>query len=271
VEYKNLTEKEKIPALGLGTWHMGGGLRPDYSDDNRYISAIQYAIKSGLTHIDTAEIYGGGHTEEIIGKAIADFDRKKLFITSKVSPLHLSYDNILRSCEKSRKRLRTSYLDMYLVHWPNPLASMKKTMAAFDRLVEERLVRFIGLSNFSPKAFAKVQKLTKNKLVTNQVHYNLVSRSPEKELLDYCQREKVILTAYGPLAEGNIANKNHPLLEKIAQKYGKTKVQVALRWLLDKPLVITIPKASSKEHIDELIGSLGWNLSEEDQKSLDSL
>lgn len=269
MEYKDLTEKEKIPALGLGTWHMGGGFRPDSSEDGKYLEAIDYAIGKGLTHLDTAELYGDGHAEELVGQVIKNFERKNLFITSKVSPVHLGYETILRSCEASRKRLGTDYIDLYLVHWPNPLASMKNAMAAFDKLVETGSVRFIGLSNFSAGQFAAAQKHARNKLVCDQVRYSLLDRRPEKELLDFCEKEKIILTAYSPLAEGRLAEMKIEALAQVAKKHGKTPVQVALRWLIDKPAVITIPKASSKEHIDEILGTLGWQLEKEDQERLD--
>lgn len=271
MEYKNLTDKQKIPVLGLGTWHMGGNFRPDYSDDKKYISAIEYALERGITHIDSAEIYSGGHAEELVGQAIKGIDRKNLFLTTKVSPFHLGHDAILLSCEASRKRIGVDYIDLYLVHWPNPLASMQKAMAAFDSLVADGSVRFIGLSNFSAKQFAKAQSYTKNKLVCNQIHYNLLYRKPEQEMLSFCEQEKVILTAYSPLAEGKIVKRKIPELETIAKKYGKTPVQVALRWLIEKPQVITIPKATSKEHIDGIVGTLGWKLSEEDQEVLNKI
>ncbi len=266
MEYKNLTAKEKIPVLGLGTWKMGGGLIADRNNDDKYIEAISYAVKRGITHIDTAEIYGRGHAEELIAEALKTQDRKKLFITSKVSPFHLSYKGVIKACKGSLKRLKTDYLDLYLIHWPNPLASMKSTMAGFDELVSGGLIKHIGVSNFSASQLQNTQKHTKNKIVTNQVHYNLEHRNPEKEMVPYCQREKIILTAYSPLAQGGLVEGQK--LETIAKKYKKTPLQVALRWLIEKPQVIVIPKASSTEHIDELFGALGWKMSEEDQDYL---
>lgn len=268
VEYKNLTKSQKIPVLGLGTWRMGGQLWPDFSQDKKYIDAIRYAIQKGITHIDTAEIYGRGHAEELVSSAIHDHDRKKLFITTKVFSHHLSHDKVLKACDGSLKRLKVNYVDLYLIHWPNPLASMKNVMAAFDKLVKVGKVRHIGVSNFSVRQLQNAQKYTKNKVVTNQVHYSLLHRNPEKELLAYCQQNDIILTAYSPLAEGHLAQSEFETLKKVALKYKKTPVQIALRWLLEKQNVITIPKASSKEHIDELLGSLSWKLKKEDQEYL---
>lgn len=268
MEYKNLTASEKIPVLGLGTWRMGGNGGPDYSQDKKYIGAIEYAIERGLTHLDTAEIYSGGHAEELISQAIKEIARKKLFITSKVWPTHLSYDNILKAYAASLSRLGTDYLDLYLIHWPNPLASMKNAMAAFDKLVDDGLVRHIGVSNFSVRQFKNAQDHAKHKLVCNQVKFSLRDRGPERELLPFCARENVILTAYSPLAQGDLARGEKGALSTVAKKYGKTPVQVALRWLIEKPQVVTIPKASTASHIDEIVGALGWHLKEEDQQYL---
>lgn len=270
MEFKQLTKNQKIPALGLGTWRMGGELWKDSSNDQKYINAIRYAISKGITHIDTAEIYGRGHTEEIVGEAIKKFDRKKLFITTKVWPTHLAYDKILKACQGSLDRLQTNYIDLYLIHWPNPLASMKNVMAAFDKLVSDGKIRYIGVSNFSVKQLQNAQKHSKNKIVTNQVHYSILHREPEKELLPYCQKERIIITAYSPLEIGELAQGQYEALSSVAQKYRKTPVQVALRWLIEKPNVIAIPKASSKPHIDELLGSLGWKMDKEDQDYLSS-
>lgn len=276
MEFKNLTSKIKIPVLGLGTWGMGEGIKSNYSNDKREIEAIQYAVSCGITHLDTAEIYGGGHTEELVGLAIRQlaekgFSRKKLFVTTKVAPQHLFFQKqIFTAAKNSLARLKTDYIDLYLIHWPNPIAPIKNVMAAFDKLVSEGLVKFIGVSNFSLKQLQNAQKYSKNKIVTNQVEYSLLAREPEKELLPLCQKEKIILTAYTPLASGRLAQSGFTALDKIAAKYNKTCAQVALRWLIEKPNIITIPKSSKKEHIDELLGSLGWKLAKEDIEYLDS-
>lgn len=268
MEFKNLTAQQKIPVLGIGTWKIGGGMIADRSHDQKYIEAIQFAISSRITHIDTAEIYGAGHAEELVGIAIKNFDRKRLFITTKVSPHHLSFDQILAACDRSLQRLQTDYIDLYLIHWPNPLASVKKAMAAFDHLVNRGLVHFIGVSNFSVKQFKNAQAYSANEIVTNQIEYSLLEKAPEKEFLEFCQQENVVLTAYSPLAQGKLTQPGFKALDYIAEKYKKTQTQVALRWLIEKPNVITIPKASSKDHIQELLGCLGWKLAIDDQEYL---
>ena len=268
MEFKTITKTQKIPALGLGTWKMGGEMRPDHSRDDQYINSIKYAVEKGINHIDTAEIYGAGRAEELIGKAIKKFDRKKLFITTKVWPTHLSYENVLMACEGSLKRLQTSYVDLYLIHWPNPLAKMENTMRAFDELVSQHKIRNVGVSNFSAKQIQNAQQHTKNKIVNDQVQYSLMHRDPEEELLGLCQKQNIILTAYTPIAKGALVQGQFEALDTIAKKYHKTPIQVALRWLLEKPNVIVIPKASSPEHVDELLGSLGWKMKKEDQEYL---
>ena len=270
MEFKNLTSEVKIPVLGLGTWRMGGGMRPNRSQDRQEVEAIQYAIQKGLAHIDTAEIYAAGHAEELVGEAIKAFDRKKLFITTKISPQHLFLKSQIRnSAKNSLKRLKTDYVDLYLIHWPNPIVSMKNAMKAFDELVSEELVRFIGVSNFSARQLAGAKKYSQNRIVTNQVEYSLLHRDPEAELLPFCQKKGIILTAYSPLARGELTIGGSVAVDKIAQKYHKTPAQVALRWLIEKPDVIVIPKSSSKNHIDEILGCLGWKLKKEDQNYLD--
>ncbi len=253
MEYKNLTEVEKIPALGLGTWNM---FKPEI---------VTYALEQGITHIDTAEFY---RTEKVVAEGIKDFDRGKLFITTKVSPHHLSYDQIQAAAARSLNELKTDYIDLYLIHWPNPLADMRNSMKAFDKLIDDGLIRYVGVSNFSVKQLAEAQSYTKNKIVANQVHYSLLHRNPEKELLPYCQKNKVILTAYTPLASGELRGGNFPVLDQIAEKHGKTAVAVALRYLIEQPQVITIPKTSSTEHLDEILGCLGWKLDPEDLDKL---
>lgn len=270
MEYKNLSPKVKVPSLGLGTFGMGGGMIADHSQDKKYVDAIEYAISKGLNHLDTAEIYAAGHAEELVGEAIKKFEREKLFITTKISPHHIfTNGQILKSCHSSLRRLNTDYLDLYLIHWPNPLAPIKNTMAAFDKLVADGKIHFIGVSNFSIRQLADAQKYSQNKIVCNQVQYSLLHRDPEKELLAYCTKNNVILTAYTPLAQGQLARASVAALDKIAAKYHKTPIQVALRWLIEKPQVITIPKASSKDHIDEILGCLSWKLKKEDQWFLD--
>ena len=241
-------------------------MEADYSNDEVEIEAIKTAIDHGITHIDTAELYGAGHAEELVGQAIKGYDRSKLIIATKVSAENQRHDDLLRSFEASLKRLDTDYIDLYLLHrYPaNPIA---ETMKALDELVEQGVVKNIGVCNFTPRRFDEAQKHTKNKLVYDQVHYSLDCREAEKYgLVEYCQKSDVLLCAWGPLSKG--ALEKALILDEMAKKYGKTPYQIALNWLITQPNVITIPKTTHVEHLEENLGVLGWNLSGGDMEKL---
>ena len=268
IPVKTLKSGISLPVYGLGTWQMGGRWEADSSQDEIEIRAIRYAIEQGITHIDTAESYGNGHAEELIAIATADVDRSKLFVTSKVSGNHQGYDDLMRSCEASLKRLKTDYLDMYLLHrFPDAGTDIADTMRAMDRLVEEGMVRNIGVCNMTVNRFAEAQKYTASKLVCNQLHYSLDCREiTNKGVLRYCQENDIFVTAWGPLSKG--ALEKAKILHEMAQKYGKTPYQIALNWLLSQTHVITIPKTSTSEHLDENLGALGWELDAQDWQRL---
>lgn len=267
---KKLKSGFEMPVFGLGTWQMGGReIRNPQNDDKKDITAIQEAIKLGVTHIDSAEQYAGGYAETLVGKAIKGYDRSKLFIVSKVSPEHLNYDDVLRSCEASLKRLETDYLDLYLIHYPNFEIPIEKTLKAMDKLVKDGLVKNIGVSNFRTKRLKEAQKHTKNKLVVNQVYYNLVIREPEHEgLLEYCQENDVFLEAYRPVEKGAILAEPIPILDELAKKYGRTPAQIVISWLISQKNVITLSKTSTIEHLKENLGAVGWQMDKEDIEKL---
>jgi len=266
MEYKTFPGGIKIPVIGIGTWEMGENI----SEDVKNIKALKEAIRLGMTHIDTAESYAAGHAEELVGKAIKSFNRKRLFITTKVKPEHLRFDQVLKAAKASLKRLDTDYIDLYLIHWPNPDIFLEETMRAFDFLVDEDLVKYIGVSNFSVKLLEEAQSYSKNKIIANQVEYNLLSREPEKELLSFCQKKKIMLTAYQPLARGKLAKPGFVLLDELAKKYGKTQAQIALNWLISKSNVVIIPKSSNIEHLRENLGAIGWKMEKKDIERLDT-
>ncbi len=268
----------KLPVLGIGTWGMGGSTVASTANDKKEIAAIKYAIELGMTHIDTAEYYGNGHAEELVGKAIADFGRSEIFITTKVRGSNLKHDQVINACKSSLQRLGTDYIDLYLVHWPNERVPIAETMKAMNSLVSENLVRHIGVSNFSVPELKSAQKCTENKLIANQIEYNLLARNKglftvnmEKEILPFCQKNDVIFTAYSPLGQGKILKYKPGILDEICKKYGKSRVQIALNWLVSKKNVVTIPKASSSAHLEEIAGSLGWSLEKKDIKLLDMM
>lgn len=277
MEYKTLFLDTKIPVIWLGTWWIWWFMQSDFTDDKKSINTIKEAIKLGYTHIDTAELYGAGHSEELIGEAIQDFDRKQLFITSKVFKTNLRYDDLIKSAKESLKRLKTSYIDLYMIHVPNPEIDIKETMKAMDYLVEKNIIKYIWVSNFNVKQLKEAQSHTKNKIVANQIEYNLVTRTVgefescthiESETIPYCQNNDIIIVAYRPIERG-VLLKNHPLLDNLSKKYNKTKSQIAINWLISKKNIITIPKSLNKVHLIENLWALWWKLEDEDMRLLD--
>ncbi len=270
---KNSTDK--IPAIGLGTWKIGGDFVPDYSKDPLWIDALRYGIeysieKIGFVLIDTAELYGGGHAEELIGEAIKDLPREKIFIVTKVKSENLRYERVLKSAKASLERLKTDYIDLYLIHWPNPRIPLSETMRALEKLYNEGIVRYIGVGNFDVHLMEEARTyLSATDIIANQIKYSLLDRHAEKEIIPYCQKEKIIVMAYTPLERGEVMRLE--ILRKLAGKYGKSPAQIALNWLISKPFVVTIPKAEKKKHIKENIDTMGWRLREEDLKLLDEL
>ena len=253
-----------LAAVGMGTWKM-----ENHIDS---IESLKRGIELGSTFIDTAEMYGNGHVEEMVAEAIRGV-REKVFIGTKVSPDNLSYDDLLRAAERSLRRLNISTIDLYQVHWPNSEIPIRDSMRAMEHLVNQGKVRFIGVSNFSSRQTNEAQEaLSRHELVSNQVEYSILERGVEKDLVPYCQKEHINIIAYSPLARERIfRGKVGEELESMGKNYGKTSAQIALNWLLTKPGVVTIPKASKISHLEENINSIGWKLSPKDEKILDEL
>lgn len=270
MEFKRLGRTDvMISVIGMGTWGIGGFSAPDYKYDEMAVRALRRGIELGITLIDTAEMYGGGHSEEVVGMAIKGL-REKVFIATKVWYTNLRYDDVLRSAEKSLKRLQIDTIDLYQVHWPNPHIPLSETMRAMERLVLDGKVRFIGVSNFSVKLMEEARAaLSKIDIVSNQVEYSLLSREVEDDILPYCEKENITLIAYSPLGRGNILNDpRSKILREVAKKYNKTLVQVALNWLIAKKPVVAIPKAINLSHVEENVNAAGWRLSDEDLELL---
>lgn len=277
MEFKEISPGVRIPILGIGTWRMGGGLSQDDTHDKEEITAIGTAIELGMTHIDTAEDYGDGHAEELVGQTVQRSNREELFITTKVRKTNLRYDDLISACRRSLQRLRTNYVDLYLLHFPNPEIPIEETMQALDFLIKNNLTRFIGVSNFSVEQIEDAQDCSDNRIVANQIEYNLLTRNKgkftsnmESEVIPYCQKKGIMIIAFSPLAEGKLAKPGIKILDEIATKYGKTQAQISLNWLITKPNIITIPKAVRIERIKEDLGAIGWRLSKEDMYKLDA-
>jgi diketogulonate reductase-like aldo/keto reductase len=222
-----------------------------------------------MTHIDTAEHYGAGHAEELVGEAIESYERSDLFVTTKVWRTNLHEDDLIRSMKGSLKRLGLDYVDMYLVHWPNPQVPLKETMSALERCVREGWTRFIGVSNFDWNLVKEAQGYLKDhRLVANQVEYSLRDQKPKTNLLPYMQEDDMTLIAYRPLGRGSLLQNDNKVLVEIAEKYKKSLAQVALNWLITQENVVAIPKSSNPIHLLDIMGAVGWEMSIEDSLTL---
>ena len=267
---KKLKSGFEMPVFGLGTWRMGGDMvyNPQ-NDDEADIQAIKNAIDKGITHIDTAQNYAEGHAEKLVGKAIKGYNRSKLFIVTKLHKGNLAYNDVLSTFEESLKRLDTDYVDLLLIHAPNLEIPLKETISAMDKLVKDGLVKYIGVSNFALPRLKEAQRLSKNPIVTNQVHYNLIYREPEiTGLLDYCQQNDVLLTAWRPVQKGILTQKGTPIVDEICQKYQKTPAQIAINWLISQSNVVTLSKMGDQKHLEENLGAIGWTMKEIDIERL---
>jgi diketogulonate reductase-like aldo/keto reductase len=239
----------QIPKIGFGAWTIGGRSTPDSTLDAPSLAALCSALDLGYTHFDTAEGYAAGHSEELIGQAVrqAGAARETLFITTKVSPIHLHYDAVLHSCEASLRRLAMDYIDLYLIHWPFPGMKLAETFRAFNKLVADGKVRHLGVSNFSLKQLKTSQSVSATGILTNQVSYSLPDRACVKNgVLAYCQENDILLTAYSPVKRRYI--KGNKTLKSIAAARGTTPQQIALAWLVQQPRVITIPMSFNPQH-----------------------
>jgi len=259
----------QIPKIGFGTWRIGGDYSPSLAGDERSLAALRSALELGYTHFDTAEIYAGGHCEELLGQAIreAGVDREKLFITSKVSPDHLTPDEIRRSCEGSLRRLGMDYLDLYLIHWPRMGMRLEESFEALNGLVRAGLVRHLGVSNFKLRLLRQAAELSETPLLTNQVPYNIYDRTyVDNGVLAFCQQNDILLTAYSPVKPRNL--QKHPGLQAIARERGITPHQAALAWLATQPRVITIPMSSNPQHQAENLAAADIVLTVEEMERL---
>ena len=274
MKYKKLGNTNiQVPVIGQGCMGIGGYFSRDSSMDSSYINALKLGIELGMSFLDTSEIYGEGHSEELVGEAIAGL-RDKVFIATKVSPENLSHNNILKSVEGSLGRLRTDYIDLYQIHWPNPRINIHETMEAMEQLIRQSKIRYIGVSNFSLRGFKEARKaLTGTGIVSIQTEYNYFDRTIESDILPYCEQEGVTVIAYSPLDQGKIVSSNGKIqkLKVMADKYGKTMAQIVLNWLISHRRVIAIPKAADYKHIIENASAADFNLPECDVEELNNI
>jgi diketogulonate reductase-like aldo/keto reductase len=237
----------EVPVIGQGTWYI------DSADRGSAIAALRRGLDLGLTHIDTAEMYGSGAAEEVVAEAIAG-RREQVFLVSKVLPQNASKKGTIEACDRSLARLRTDRLDCYLLHWPgrHPLA---ETIAAFERLKHAGKISSWGVSNFDvPELEAVIQIAGEGSLACNQVLYHLEERAIEHAVIPWCERHGVAVVAYSPFGHGRFPTprtSSGRVLKQIADAHQATVRQVALRFLVRRPMLFAIPKAASLEHTAE--------------------
>ncbi len=251
-----------IPVLGQGTWRMGETPKQRSSETD----ALKFGVELGMTLIDTAEMYGEGGAEEIVADVIAG-QRSRIFLVSKVYPHNATRQGTIQACERSLKRLKTDYLDLYLLHWRGsvPLA---ETFEAFIELQQAGKIRDFGVSNFDQDDLEEAHHLDRHLTATDQVLYNLSRRGIEWNVLPWCRQHQIPVMAYSPIEQGRIL-KNRALVT-IANQLNVTPAQVAIAWLLHQENVIVIPKSSQRDRIQENYASLDISLTETDLNALDA-
>ena len=258
-----------LPKIGFGTWKLGGGSHADPKLDSVSMTALHSALETGYTHFDTAEVYASGHCEELVGRAIRETstERETVFITTKVSPEHLAYEAVLRSCENSLRRLNMDYIDLYLIHWPGTGVKYEETFRALNKLVRDGKVKHLGVSNFNLKLLKQAKELSETPPVTDQVPYSLPDKTYVKNgVLEYCQHNDILLTAYSPIKFRSM--NTDKTLGEIAEAHSATPHQIALAWLINQSRVITIPMSFNPAHIQENFDAANIELSDQEIRQL---
>ena len=245
---------DNIPIVGAGTWDIGGDTVRD---------SVRAALDAGYTHIDTAEGY---MNEAEIGEVLADHDREDLFLTSKILPSNLNYDSVIDSCEASLEKLGTDYLDLYLIHWPNPAISLRERLNAMEQLHDQGKVRNIGVSNFSAHQLSCAHHISDVPITVNQIEFHPWLQRPD--LVDYCRETDTVIEAAAPLARTEVLGDE--TVQELAEEYGKTPAQIVLRWAVEKDIVV-MPKSTSTDHIQGNIELFDWELDESDHQRLDEI
>ena len=257
-----LRSGDAVPALGMGTWHMGESHRRRADE----IAALRAGLDLGMTLIDTAEIYARGRAEELVREAMGA-RRDEVFLVSKVLPSNATRRGMAGACERSLERLGTDRLDLYLLHWPGR-APLDETFEAFEALLQRGLIRHWGVSNFDYTGMVRAANLASSaNLETDQVLYNLTRRSVEDDLLPWCRDAGIPLMAYSPVERGRLAG--HRELTAVADRLGATAAQVALAWVLRNDNVFTVPMTRSVEHVRENRAAIDLRLTEDDLAELD--
>ena len=257
-----LRSGREIPILGQGTWRMGENPRHQQAE----IDALKRGIDLGMTLIDTAEMYGEGGAEKIVAEAISNC-RENIYLVSKFYPYNASYKDVIAACDRSLSRLKTDYLDLYLLHWRGSVP-LSETLSGLQHLKQAGKILDYGVSNFDTDDMEQVESLPGGQeVVTNQVLYNLMRRGIEWDLLPWCKKRHIPIMAYSPVEQQAFVN--NAKLSNIATKYNATSTQIALSWLLHQENTISIPKATNPQHVRENRAALDIQLTEEDLQELD--
>lgn len=261
-----------ISKIGLGTWKLGGDIvvNPN-NDDKKDVEAIQYSIKCGINHIDTAESYADGKSEILVGQAIKDFNRENLFIATKVKSSNLSYKKLIKACFNSLKRLNIDYIDLYYIHKQNSNISINETCNALNYLLEKGVIKNVGLSNVGVETIKMFNKLLNKKIYAVQNQYNLICReSKKKGVISYCKKHNIKFICWRPISLSfpgcldPFKKGVYPLLDEIASKYKVSNAQIAAKWLLQQKDVYIIFKSNNVGHIKEIVDTKNFRLSRKD-------
>lgn len=262
IRMTKLPSGEEVPVLGQGTWHMAEGKHSRAQE----ISALRTGLDLGMTLIDTAEMYGDGRAEELVGEAVQG-RRDQVFIVSKVLPSHATTEGTIRACEQSLERLKTDWIDLYLLHWRGSIP-LRETVDGFRELIRRQKIRYWGVSNFDVDDLAELINLNNGEdVATDQVLYNLSRRGIEFDLLPWCHRHRIPVMAYSPIGQGRLLH-NHAV-HAVAKRHHASPTQIALAWVIRRDGVIAIPQAGVPEHVQENRKALDINLTEEDLVHLD--
>ena len=256
---------KEVSVVGQGTWNM------EKDDRRAAVEALRRGLDAGMNHVDTAEMYGDGLVEEMVGEAIAD-RRREVFLVSKVLPQNASRRGTVQACERSLRRLRTSHLDCYLLHWPGS-HPLRDTIAAFEELREAGKIRAWGLSNFDEEELADAIRIAgEGKIACNQVLYHLQERAIEHAVIPFCEQHGIAVVAYSPFGSGNFPSPSSAggkVLAEIAETHDATPRQVALAFLLRDPILFAIPKSARVEHALQNAAAAEIELSEEELRRID--
>jgi diketogulonate reductase-like aldo/keto reductase len=253
-----------VPAVGQGSWHLGQGKHAQATEEE----AIRTGVSLGMTLVDTSGNYGDGRSEQFLGRALAG-QRDRVYLVSKVEAEEVDGDGIARACDASLARLGTDYLDLYLLHFPVPVAKLAGVVAAFEKLRAAKKIRAWGVSNFDQRLMEELFRIPDgNRCATNQVQYSLRNRRIERDVLPWCAGRKMPVMAYSPLGSGNAPLAKDKTLAQIGAAHGCSAAAVALAWSVRSGNVIAIPESGSPDHTRENAAALTVVLTPQDIQTL---